>query len=65
MKKAFTIDGDEHEEGNPECSGCFCRNTKRCKCGGLIHVQFLDEDYDGDVHLQFKCDKCGDDYEEE
>lgn len=60
----FKIDGVEHEIGDKECSDCWSGYPKPCKCGGLIHAEFGDENYDMDYWLYYKCDLCGDDYEE-
>ncbi len=62
--ETFTIDGSEHEIGDKECGVCWSGYPKPCKCGGLIHAEFGDENYDGDYWLYYKCDLCGDDYEE-
>lgn len=56
---------DEHEVGNDKCPACFGdSDPKKCKCGGLIHTSFGDENYDCDYWLYEKCDKCGDEFEE-
>ena len=56
---------DKHEVGNTNCPACFGYNDPRpCKCGGLIHTSFGDENYDGDYWLYEKCDSCGDNFEE-
>lgn len=56
----------QHEVGNEECCEGWCGGgyPLHCKCGGLIHADFGDEDYDCNYWLYKKCDKCGDDYEE-
>lgn len=63
-KKYIEIDGDEHIIGDTECNNCWSDNyPKKCKCGGLIHQQFIDESYDS-VCTAKRCDNCNDDYEE-
>ena len=50
----------EHDVGNENCKSGWCGGwdfPKRCKCGGLIHADFCDEDYDN-VYLNYKCDSC-------
>lgn len=58
----------EHEVGNDKCEEGWCDALpwgfpKTCVCGGLVHADFGDEDYDGDYWLYQKCDNCGDDWE--
>ena len=55
---------DNHEVGNSECPDCWKNYPVPCKCGGLIHAQFGDEDSNGDYWLEKFCDTCEDDYEE-
>ncbi len=53
---------NNHIRGNEECTEGWCGNQgypKRCGCGGLVHADFGDEDFDGDYWLYTKCDKCG------
>lgn len=58
------IDDDKHIVGDKDCSECWGDSfPRKCKCGGLVHSQYYDENWDGDVYLHFKCDKCNDDYE--
>lgn len=57
----------EHTVGDADCQAGWCGvhgYPKDCECGGLIHADFGDEDWDGDYWLYKKCDRCGDDYEE-
>ena len=56
---------DLHEKGNVECPACWSGYPKwKCRCGGLVHAEFGDENYDGDYWLYHKCDKCGDGFDE-
>jgi hypothetical protein len=55
--------GNEHRIGDPDCDAGWCgRNyPKPCDregCGGLVHANFGDENYDG-YWLYTKCDRCG------
>ena len=52
----------EHAVGDRNCQQGWCiagGYPKPCSCGGLIHADFGDEDYDGNYWLYTKCDKCG------
>lgn len=51
--------GTDHRAGDPNCEDCWIGYPQRCHCGGLIHSNFGDEDWDGDYWLETKCDKCG------
>jgi len=69
--KTFTIQsGDqlyEHLVGDKNCKEGWCGGGHypvKCKCGGLIHAEFGDEDTDCNYWLNLACDKCGDKYEE-
>ena len=59
----FTIDGRDHVIGDKDCLACWFDEALPCKCGGLVHTEFGDENYDGDYWLWYRCDKCGEDYE--
>lgn len=55
-----------HEIGNPKCDAGWCNAEDwpmPCKCGGLIHANFADEDGNGDYYLFKQCDQCGGEYE--
>ena len=65
--KIFHIDDAikyNHQVGDTKCPECWSEYPCACECGGLIHAQFGDENYDGDYWLDRQCDKCGDDYRE-
>ena len=55
-----SYDGDPHAVGDKECRNGWCGDHYPipCDCGGLIHADFGDEDWDG-YWLHTKCDKCG------
>ena len=55
------IDGVKHTIGDKECSECWYE-PRYCKCGGIIHSQYIDETWD-DLYISHICDKCGIDYE--
>ena len=51
-----------HDSGNRYCVEGWCgcwEYPRKCDCGGLIHADYEDESYDGDIVLITKCDKCG------
>jgi len=54
-----------HLVGEKTCTVDWCDGgsstgyPKLCECGGLIHAEFGDENYDCDYWLYTKCDKCG------
>jgi hypothetical protein len=56
-----------HRIGNAKCQEGWCDGgagwPKACKCGGLIHADFGDENSDCDYWLHQKCDRCGDEHE--
>lgn len=54
----FTIDGVGHEAGDGHCASCWMGYPERHACGGLLHGQFEDEDWGGDVYLVYRCDQC-------
>jgi hypothetical protein len=60
VKKLTVEVYNDHNVGDKECHRCWTNYPKPCHCGGLIHAEFCDEDYDGDYWLSYKCDKCGD-----
>lgn len=59
------VNDEDHIEGDKKCPYCWSGFPQKCKCGGLIHAAFGDENYDGDYWLAWKCDKCGYDCEQE
>jgi len=69
MGKCFDVSGEglyQHEIGNANCQEGWCSGgggfPHPCRCGGLIHADFGDEDWD-DYWLYRKCDRCGADFE--
>ena len=65
--KTFDVSGEglyEHEIGYEKCQEGWCDGgwgyPRKCDCGGLIHADFGDEDWDCNYWLHTKCDKCGD-----
>ena len=65
MAKTFEIDGMTHYKGAKQCSQCWDDSYPRdCQCGGRIHAEFGDENWDGDYWLFIVCDRCGDEHDE-
>ena len=62
MKETFKIDTWTHVKGDKDCDGCWAGYPKECECGGLVHAEFGDENFDGDYWLIYLCDRCGDYY---
>jgi hypothetical protein len=54
----------DHDRDDPECSYCWRGYPRPCACGGLVHAQFGDENWDGDYWLDRACDRCGGHYDE-
>ena len=56
--------GREHVVCDEKCNVEWCDGgttyPKKCKCGGLIHAEFGDEDSDCNYYIIMKCDTCGD-----
>lgn len=68
--QTFTLTADgvfDHGIGDASCEEGWCGGLegfpRPCKCGGLIHADFGDEDEEGNFWLVYKCDRCGDDLE--
>ena len=66
--ETFEVSGEGiyfHIVGNEDCQEGWCGvlYPKKCVCGGLIHADFGEENYDGDYWLYEKCDRCGKEYE--
>jgi hypothetical protein len=65
MATSIDVSGEglyKHIVGNENCTEGWCASLeypKKCKCGGLIHADFGDEDSDCNYWLYTKCDKCG------
>lgn len=51
-----------HKIGDINCREGWCGPgdgfPKPCKCGGLIHADFGDEDMDCNYWLYERCDRC-------
>lgn len=59
--KLFTV-GEEvnHRVGDPRCPECWEGYPLPCPCGGLMHAAGGgEEDEDGNVWLETRCDQCG------
>lgn len=67
----FDVSGEgfeAHIVGDIDCTEGWCDGSsgygrsgypKPCPCGGLIHADYGDENWDGDYWLYTKCDQCG------
>lgn len=60
--QTFVVENMPHSIGNHRCEECFSGFPKRCQCKGLIHAQFVKEDWEGGLNLVYLCDYCGKDY---
>mgnify|MGYP001566583748 CR=1 FL=1 len=49
---------DNHTVGAEECDGCWTGQTEECDCGGRIHNDYEDENWDS-VILEYECDRSG------
>lgn len=54
----FKIDGVEHTIGDIDCPAYWSGYPKSCICGGLVHAEFGDENWDCDHWLYYSRDKC-------
>jgi len=63
--KNVLVAGVEHRMGdNPhECLECWNGFPRYCVCRGMIHAQFVKENWEGELTLEFMCDNCGKDYQ--
>jgi len=59
---SFILNKTEHICGNRKCLECYRNYPVKCVCGGLIHAQFIRENWQNVVELSYGCDKCGDKY---
>ncbi len=59
MAEAIRIFGIEHVVGDMNCSGCD-KSAQKCKCGGVVHAAWTDDDNDNPVLVR-RCDECWDD----
>lgn len=48
---------EPHEKGNPECPACWGDYPTPHYCGGLMHAEFGDENWDS-YWLYYQCDQC-------
>jgi hypothetical protein len=45
----------QHHKGDPECAGCRWDRPSRCECGGLIHIEYADNQV---TPFTYFCDRC-------
>jgi hypothetical protein len=57
MSETFKMQLYEHIVGDEDCDGCYYSPQSKCDCGGLVHNEYDDEDYDN-IYLTYRCDKC-------
>ena len=63
MPEVIHILGVEHVVGDMNCSGCDVI-ARKCKCGGVIHTIWTDDDNDNPVLIR-RCDVCWDEHIQE
>ncbi len=59
---AFLLNKAEHTVGDRRCVECWKGYPTKCVCGGMVHAQFVKEDWQGQVEFVCGCDKCGENY---
>ena len=59
---AVKIRGSEHPIGDRRCNECYIGYPNKCRCGGLIHAEFVKESWEGFKKIETLCDKCGDEF---
>jgi hypothetical protein len=59
----FKVGDCQHSEGDRRCCECWAGYPKLCECRGLIHAQFIKENWDG-ISLVYSCDNCGDKFKQ-
>jgi len=60
----FLVGNKEHTTGDNRCVECYTGYPHKCRCGGLIHAEFVDKSWNGDLNIKFLCDQCGDQFKE-
>lgn len=55
----FKVANYKHNVGDRRCCECWAGFPQRCKCKGLIHAQFVKENWEGELNVQLACDNCG------
>lgn len=50
----------DHKVVNGECEDC---DARICECGGTVHQEYEDEDWDN-VYYRYWCDKCDERFDE-
>ena len=62
MNEIFLVDNKEHTIDDRRCLECYYGFPKICQCKGLIHCQFVRENWESEKILSYACDNCGPDY---
>lgn len=56
-EKLTVCEYNAHEKGNTDCPSCDPKPCDEEGCTGLIHSEYVDEDWDN-IYYQYKCDEC-------
>lgn len=59
----FTLNKSEHTVGDRRCCECWRGYPVKCVCGGLVHAQFISENWQNILNLVYSCDSCGDNFQ--
>lgn len=59
---AFILSKAEHAVGDHYCAECWKGHPVKCICGGLVHAQFIKENWQNAVELAYACDICGENF---
>jgi len=60
--KTVQVGGCKHPVGDPKCGECWAGFPKVCQCHGLVHAQFVKEQWNSEKVIEYSCDNCGADY---
>ena len=64
INNTFLVGNYAHSPNDLRCGECWSNYPKKCECEGLIHAQFVKENWEGELSLVFLCDSCGEDYKQ-
>ena len=59
---AFLLNKAEHTVGDRRCVECWKGYPVKCVCGGLVHAQFVKENWKNELDIVYACDKCGENF---
>jgi len=57
----YPMESDGHTVGDRNCAGCWCDWPRVCSCGGIVHAEFFEADWDN-YYLTIQCDRCDVEY---